>query len=193
MARKLLPSPVSATSVVGWDKAIMRPSVAEEFQMRVGQRRASYAKQYVNSIDWEDDSVEDKANTLDRAYLQARKEVMAEMFTWDEGRVRKPQEWTDANALGLLPFPTKSTTGFGFKFTPEDIEAYNNIAIDFYLDAISSRKDVLKELTVEERTLIAGRIWEAAITNGKSVIIQEKKDKGMSPTRQEKNLRIFVK
>ena len=174
-ANKLIPSLPSAGTEVGWDKAKMTPQDYEEFQIRVGKRRAYYTEGYVGTEEWDLADAEEKANTLSAYYSKARKEVMAEMFDWTSVKAQSPAAFKTVEKLGLLPFPSKVRKYKDQVFTIEEVRRYNDIATLSYIESITEVADTFEGRTQEQIIERAKGVWDKRLERPKTIVLKEKR------------------
>jgi hypothetical protein len=160
-AKGLFPSLPSASTNVGWDDSRMTPTELMNYQIRVGELRAEYAENYVNSEEFKDASIEEKTQKLTSMYSKARQIADSEMFRWSGYEQREPDKWKTLVDNDVIPIPSvikKVKQGNReYKLDNDEIELLNNIALARYAERVipfleANKENMANLKQVDEKT-----------------------------------------
>jgi hypothetical protein len=148
-AKMIFPTLPSPATKVGWDDSRMSPEELQNYQIRVGEIRAEFAENYVNSEEFKDATLEDKTQKLTSMYSKARQITESEMFSWVNYKEREPQKWGVLLEQDALPIPSMvkrlKQGNKEYKLDINDTEMLNNIALGHYADRVVPFLDANKE------------------------------------------------
>jgi hypothetical protein len=211
-ARKLLPSLPSGVTKVGWDNEKMDSKQLEEFQMKVGYWRRVAAERYIEGTEWQDATWEERTDKLTLEYNNAKKDVEAELFLWDDWKngvspqsgEKNKDNWNILYKNDALPMPTMiKKLDKRHKLDQEGVKEYNEKALDFYAIEVApmlrdmppeelaafkqepEEEDENGRMVKKESEFIKqlNRIWDMAKNQAKSSMIDELESK---PAKEEK-------
>lgn len=156
-AKNVFPSLPSSATKVGWDKSLMSPQQLQDYQIRVGELRAEYAENYINSEEFKEATIEERVDKLTSMYSKARRIADSEMFRWTGFEKENPSQWRTLSENDAVPLPStirKIKSGMKeFKLDDEAVEQLNIIALRRYAERITpwlednkDRMDALKKI-----------------------------------------------
>ncbi|OQB07462.1 MAG: hypothetical protein BWY21_01631 [Parcubacteria group bacterium ADurb.Bin216] len=160
-AKSIFPSLPSPATKVGWEKSKMTPEQLQNYQIRVGELRAEFAENYVNSEEFINADIEDRILTLTNMYSKARRRADSEMFRWSTFQQTVPAKWKVLLDNDAVPIPSATKIvkmgSKSFNLEPDDVRKLNEMALDRYAERltpyIEGNKDRLVELKkVNEKT-----------------------------------------